>query len=231
MPVIGTQLTSAANGTDATIYTTASITPSTNQLQLLAINIRRGGSVPSNGTTVSGCNLTWVQVATVSFNSGSSSDRTMIFRALGSSPTTGALTITAPEAQIRCSWSLTEFNNIDTTGTNGSGAIVQSATTQAAGGSNNGATVTLGAFGSTDNATYGACGINNPDGILVAGSGFTELANVRTETNQGFEAEWKNTNDTSVDWTWASSLTDYTAIAVEIKFVTPRAGAALFAGI
>lgn len=219
MPVLATHLTTSSSGTDATSYTTASISPTADRLVLVAVyggNDTAGSPEP----TVTGAGMTWVTVLTNPAVTDSG-QRITVFRGLSASPGSGALTIDFGVTEIdRCSWSITEFENVDLTGTNGSGAVVQSVANDAD--ATTSLTVTLAAFGSTDNATYGAISLANNTAI-TQGTGFTELGEADGPEAGSIESQWRNDNDTSVDWSFASS-NHIVGIAVEIKFSLLAAG-------
>jgi hypothetical protein len=225
MAISATHLTTNQSGSSATSYNTASITPSANKLVLIAVGHQITASAPVVTPTVSGCGLTWVEVATKPQSAGSVFRRITVFRAMGASPSTGALTIDfGAQSQLRCGWSVSEFDGVDTSGTNGSGAIVQSASNDVTdSGSATGVTVTLSAFSSANNATYGALryGNSSDSASVTEGSGFTRLGLVNGSASYG--SMYKLSNDTSVDWTWNSTTTFSQAIALEIKAasVTP----------
>ena len=205
--VTATHLVTASSGANASSYATASISPTANRLSLAAVRAN-GPDVPP-APTCSGALMTWVQVATVTYSAA----RLTLFRGLSASPGSGALTFDfGGDNQDQCHWSINEFANVDLSGTNGSGAIVQSAT-------NSGIdvsplTVTLNAFSSVNNATYGVIGTQDSR-VITQGSGFSELGEDDTNS-RSIETEWRNDNDTSVDWT-LSSINTCGGIAVEIK--------------
>ena len=219
MPVTATHIVTLHDGVARTSYTTASITPSANQLVLAFIFNRAATGSVNTVPTLSGNGLTWVEIANV--QSSFAGQTASLFRALGS-PSAGVVTIDFNAvSQDRCGWSINEFNNVDRTGTNGSGAVVQSVTglNEA---DNSGITLTLAAFSSVNNATYG--GVRS--GLTATpGTGFTELGE---DVNGVEETEWRNDNDTSVDWTWTNNTGDALAIAIEIKFVPPGAGGGFY---
>lgn len=211
--------TKGSSSTDATSYNTASHTPAANKLQLLRVVSRTGTGVNPVQPTASGNGLTWVAINTTVYdNSSSSRRRVTLFRALGASPTTGATTIDfGGTTQTACEWSIDEATGMDISGTNGSGAIVQSAVNQDTGGSATSLTVTLSSFSSTNNATFGAFGFGDAGQTQSVGSGFTELSNQYTGTIEiGGISEWKATNDTGVD-VGSTSGTEIGGIAIEIK--------------
>lgn len=190
---------------------TADVSPTSNKLQLLMVfNDQSSGAAVE--PTVSGCGLTWVKINTVN---DITEYRVTLFRALGT--VVGApchLTIDfGAGAEWAVGYTWTEFTGMDTTGTNGSGAIVQDNTFKST--STSTPTVDLGAFSSIDNATFGAVAIEVGSPAIAQGSGFTELGEAY-HTIYGVESEFRNDNDTSVDWT-VNSASQVQATAVEIK--------------
>jgi hypothetical protein len=163
------------------------------------------GSAP-NVPTLSGNSLTWVQIAT----DVNGNNRGTLFRARGTA-TSGTVTIDYGGQTITdCSWTFISVDGAATTGTNGSGAIIQSATTNFS--AQTSGTVTLSAFANAANATFGGFAINN-NVTITAGSGFT-IVNQPGISSSRAAIEWKTANDTSVDATWTSSTG--AAVAVEI---------------
>lgn len=215
MPVLATHLLTDSLDATGTSYTTASISPASNQLILATIYSRSNSAGQSLAPTLTGNGLTWVQVATLA--DSATTQRISLFRALGSAVAGTVVIDFGAVTQARCGWSISQFNNVALTGTNGSGAIVQSVTNKDEG-TNTGLTVTLAAFGSVNNATYGGVKAGNP---ITPGTGFAELG----EDGVIFiESEWKNSNDTSVDWTWSSTSGFALGVACEIKFASASGG-------
>jgi len=102
--------------------TLTSWTPVANELVLLFIAQRNEAIAPS----VSGNGLTWVEVANVDNVQGQNG--VSVWRAMGSSPSTGSITVTLtgntfPAFAVAC-----RFSGVDTGGTNGSGAVENSGT-------------------------------------------------------------------------------------------------------
>mgnify|MGYP007031186217 CR=1 FL=1 len=215
--VRGYNLVANSSSTDASNYTTASISPGANRLILAAV-ASTFSSLP-NAPTLSGNGLTWVQIATITFNTVATPlSRLTVFRALGAAPTTGAVTIAfAGQVQLNCLWGIAEFTNVDTSGTNGSGAVVQSATNRGNAATN--LSVTLAAFASFSNATYGAFSTDLNEAVS-SGLGFSSLSDGGTSTpTQRRKTEWRNENDTLVDAT-ATNPADWGGIAIEIRNTT-----------
>ena len=126
-PVVGTNLTSFQDSTDATSYATASITPTANYLVLASVTSSKSGTPDT--PTLSGNSLTWVQYNQIAYDTSGTQRTTTFFRAMGASPSAGALTADFGGAtQTACVIVVDQFSGVDTSGTNGSGAIVQSVT-------------------------------------------------------------------------------------------------------
>jgi len=219
MAIAATHILTNASVAGASSYVTASGSPTTGRLQLLTVG-NQCAAATVNVPTVTGAGLTWVLVATQV--SGDNVRRVSIFRAMGTA-SAGALTIDmAGQTQIRAGWSWSEFSGTDVSGTNGSGAIVQSATGKwdVGDGAKTGITVTLGAFGSPNNATYGGIRFGTLTGqVVTVGTGFTQLGSVLASVN--YQSEYTLSNDTTVDWTYPSEATYTQAAACEIKALVP----------
>lgn len=218
MAVVGTNLTSDKSAISASSFNTASISPSVNNLLLLTCAARRTDSTQPVAPTVTGNGLTWVKVNEIYFDTDSTSRKTLfVFRSLGPSPSSGVVTMDYGTQTItQTTWSVDQFSGIDISGTNGSGAIVQSATaTDVDGG---GFTITLNTFSNINNATFGGFADDSTTTAPTAGSGFTLLGSNDGTTTFCQGTEWKSTNDTSVDMVFGSALGGRGGgIAIEIK--------------
>lgn len=205
-------ITSGSSVVGATSFNTASVTPTANRLCLLMVTNAGSGSpaIP----TVTGASATWTQIATIEINTFV---RVTVFRTFNASPGTGALTIDfGGQSQDRCGWILDDFTNTKTTGTNGADAINQSATNSAA--TTTTVVATLGAFLGSLDATYGACVTQNGTlRTIAAGTGFTETVEVDTgDSLMALSSEFRNDNDTSVDFTASGSASHLGIVAIEL---------------
>ena len=213
MAVAFNHLTTAKSEVDGTTFSTASISPTANALILVMVSAVRGDSINYADPTLAGCGLTWVAIGTVQVDVGPSSMRGgTLFRGLGT-PSPGALTFTFGVSHESCAWSVAEATGVDTSGTNGSGAVVQVVTAVGVGAT---PAVTLAAFGSADNATY--AGVATGGGtISSAGTGFTLLGTTASVTPSvvGVGSQYQLANDTSVNMTIGSD--DWGIIGVEVK--------------
>lgn len=218
-------LTSYLSDTDATSYTTSSISPTSNCLIIASVTSSKG-STPDT-PTLSGNGLTWVQIATNNFDSAGTQRTLTLFRAMGSSPSSGAVTADFGGAtQTACTIVINEFSGVDISGTNGSGAVVQYATNAEASQAANTFTVTLGAFGSSKNGTFGVASNGDASNFTV-GTGFTSIGSSITTTPViNTLAEFRNDNDTTVTFEGAIGYSSG-GIAIEIKSASPfESGAA-----
>lgn len=216
MALTATNLTTGSSASNGP-WTTASITPPSNSLILLTVTIRNGSSVNPTTPSVSGNGLTWTLINSKVFDTAGTSRKTIfLFRAMGGSPSAGTVTITQAETETNANWIIDSIPGADISGSNGSGAVVQSAVNSDETGSAAGLTVTLAAFTSTNNATYGAF-VNDVPNVWTAGSGFAQVGASNAATMDAF-TEFKSSNDTSVDGTFTNVAGVTTGgIAIEIK--------------
>lgn len=199
----------------------ASITPTANALVICDVLNINADLSPGDTPTVSGNGLTWVQVATLLYGPGSGLPRLTRFRALGASPTSGAVTVSCSVNQALICASIYEIAGVDTSGSNGSGAIVQTVTdTPSVVDATSTPTVTLAAFASSANLAIGALGYGGDQFDTAPGTGFTGVHEISAGGVTSILATEYKLNDTTVDW----DLLDvggggYTvgAIASEIK--------------
>jgi len=191
-------------------FNTASISPGSNRLVIVAVGSDTTGGAGGNPNTptLSGGGMTnWTQIATIDL-SADHHFRITLFRALQASPGSGVIVIDfAGQNQGYCIWSITEFIGVITTGTNGADAVIQSANNTGA--SVTSLAITLGAFGNPNNATFGAVYTDGVTGI-TKGANFTELSNFLDT----METEWANNSQTNVNWTLSS--TNIVGLAIEI---------------
>lgn len=116
------------NGTNASSFTTASISPTANAIQL-AIVVTRDPTTITVPTLSGGGMTTWTREGTgvaIDFAGTGNDARIDLFRALQASPTSGAITIDySGDTQRGCAWLVLEATGVTTTGTNGSDAVRQ----------------------------------------------------------------------------------------------------------
>lgn len=204
MAIVATNKDSGSQDASVTTQATNSVAFQNNALYLVSLCARSNGT--PTFSSVTGGGLTWVQIGTTS----TAAPFVALYRGLVTSgASTGALTITCGATTTSLKWAIDEFTGVDTSGTNGSGAIVQSnsALNQAA--ATSGA-VTLSAFGdSVNNAAFGFFTHNqgSETSTIDPDSGWAALANNGTVVApvMSMMTEWKLGQDLSVDASWATS--------------------------
>jgi len=188
--------------------TTASISPTANRLILVWISTFGTANTP---TSVSGNGITYTHVlSTVDYDNGFGPTAFHLFRGMSASPSSGAISITGAASTSYINWLVQEVGDVDTTGTNGSGAVVQSER-QANGSPTTSISITLAAFSDAGNGVI--CGIHTYDSATrTVGSGFTSSFSSSGRPS----AEYRTDNDTTADWTFTPT-TRAGSIALEIK--------------
>jgi len=211
MTIGASNLTSSYDNVDRSTYTTASVAPTANALLLLTVLSRKASTTASAPSSVTGNDLTWVKIVEVATANGFSN--LSVWRAMGAAPSAGTISIPLGSSHAGCAWSLNEFTGVDTTGTDGAGAIVQSDSYTDTGVTS--ALLTLAVFASSNNVAFGAVGVAVDEAITV-GSGFTGLSSdFGSAINASLRTEYQR-NDRTVDFSWTTSGNPV-EIAIEIK--------------
>lgn len=210
MAITVTHLLTNGSNADADSYITGTINPPANQLILLWVAGHDNAGTVHPAGDVTGCGLLWQGVSTVERGV-----RTLrLYRAIHASPSSGALTIPFASTQLGCWWSVIALDGIETGGSNGDTAIVQSVTGSFAAATE--ASITLAAFGNSNNATVGGFFHAANEGT-TPGNGFTEMGDFpNSAPNGALATEFRADNDTTVDASWSTSSVSV-GIATEIK--------------
>ena len=218
MAVTATALTAGGSTIGASTYDTASLTPSANKLVLIAI---ARGSGTQAISSVASDGLTWVEVANFTFSAGY---EVAVYRAMGASPGTDTITITFAAGVNGVAWVVAEFGGVNTGGTNGSEAVVQSVTNS---GTSQTPNATLSAFSSVDNATWavGATYVGTTQ-VYTAGTGFTLVNALGAGGGQiDCRDEFRNDNDTTATFATGTNA-GWGVVAIELKAVVSAAAMA-----
>jgi hypothetical protein len=194
---------------NVTTYTSGSFTIPANELGLLWVLSAKtaGPDAPTFGGTLGG---TWTQIG-----SGVviDADRTLrCYRSLQGSSRTGTLSIIHATLHESCAIQVLSLQGCDQSGSNGSGAIVQSLTGAVTAGT--ALSVSLSAFADARNVCAGAIGgdVNNQ---TTNGGGFTEW-NEQGQAALDIRLQVQSAAGLNVcPWTFGSR--DAAAIVVEIK--------------
>jgi len=215
MAITKTSLTTGVTGGPTTTFNTPSVTPDANSLITIAIASHDQGSGDPGTPTVTGNGITYAQVlGGVFFNGGYC---THIFRGMAASPSAGAITIAFGTNQDFLLWSIMDFLGIDTSGTNGAGAIGLNGAAGAFPGSS--VSEDLSGLGSltSGSATYGLLYAHNDfAGTFTPGSGYTlvDAQNDGVSTNMG--TEWRPDGQALIGFSYSSSQT-LGVLGLEIK--------------
>jgi trimeric autotransporter adhesin len=208
--IVPTKLASGSSTTDGTSVATASITPTANRVVYAAVTARHTSNASSPEPTLSGCGMTWVKVDT---HVQATTQRLHVFRGLSATPSTGALTFDyGAETQTSFCWSVIQCAGVNTSGTNGSGATVQSVTT--GGTAATSVTTTLAALENANNVSLVFVALST-QATVTRDANYAELSadNIATNTCT-LESEWA-VNRVACTPTMSSASVD--AIAVEVK--------------
>lgn len=221
-----THLTDDTNSSSASSYNTASISPGSNDLIIVTVVSRTGTSTNPNQPTLSGNGLTYEVIdGDVFDNTSSSRRRETKFRAMGVSPSSGAISISfGGQTQTTCTWSIEKVSgDVDTSGANGSGAIKQSAINSDRNSwtadSPKTLTVTLPSAPDSNNIVLATFGFGDDSQTQSGDAAYTELSNISSGVDGasvGILAQYAQTTNQTVEAT-ASFETEICGIAIEIQ--------------
>lgn len=187
--------------------TTASITPGGNRLILVTVHAYlSAGSVQPATPTVTGNGITYSLVASQDTdNSGTDRGTMFLFRGMASAPTAGGITIDfGATTQTRIQWAVDQSGpDVDTSGTNGSGAIIQS-TGVTLGAAGTSASVNFPSAMGAGNVGFSAWGHQVQEGKTPR-AGWTELADVTTVSLASVETQYISGTDTAGSASWTTS--------------------------
>lgn len=201
---------------DGTSFTTGSQTPNPNYLQVLDI-VSSHGTTAETPTSVVGCGLTWELVGATYGAPSATGRRLSRWRAMGEAPSTGALTITFANAMTSCLWNWKATGNADTTGTNGSGAFVQT-TTNSVGSASTSITGTLAALENSANSHLAAV-VTNTAATVTPDADFTEIGDDNESTPSSTLECQAAANQTVCDATFASAQAGIISSEIKARLV------------
>jgi hypothetical protein len=197
------------NGPTITTITSASVTPTANALNLCLVwSAQTSGTIAA--PTVTGNGLTWDLVATTP---QPGTTRAFLFRSMGASPSAGTIVATYGANQDDILLLCTSATGVDTSGSNGSGAVGQSKPDNV---STNNLTLTFDApFAAADNRPVMFAA--RADNSSATTSEWTEVFDGAHSNVGTTVVMWKNaSDDTSGTMTWGTTSTT-AAILVEVK--------------
>jgi uncharacterized protein YjiK len=204
---------------DASSYSFASITASNNRLYVVFLSTSIASGTAPSATGVSGAGLTFTEIGTAGgllYSGTPGIRRIQAWRALvGSGAATGSIAISLGATSTGMDAVLLEFSGMDTSGTNGSGAVVQSATNMAT--SATALTVTLSAFANANNRPVAFFNHRAAEATTQE-PGYTELdEGSHSSPAAGAECEWHaSTADTTPTASWVTAA-NAGGFAIEVK--------------
>lgn len=205
-------------------FATPAIAPNNGDLILAAIrNQKTTGNGADPIVTMTGNGLTWVSVLSITYGPTIGSgkrNRLTIMRAMGIAFTDAPVVDFGGQTQEFCGWQISDWSGVDQSGTDGSGAIVQTANSSGTGRSSP-ASVTLSAFANGTNGTYLAWAFGNPTITATAGTGMAILGQDTTNTSGGAEWASPNGNVLSPSVTYSGTSGSDGEIGIEIKAGAP----------
>lgn len=222
-----TDLTSGMNTNNNSVYTTNSIAPAAESLILAFVLSANTGVGAAGIPSASGNGLTWDRVDTG--NTGQF--RLTCFRAMqiGAAPATGTVRFEfrdgagALQTQDLCAWSIFEYGDVDSSGTNGSGALTVHPQATAAAATNLTAPLPL---ASQANIAVGglilALQLAQPAHPVTPGAGFAEIDEL--SPNQGLlgksatlQTQDRTGGQPSISWSWTGAES---ALAIVLEVIT-----------
>jgi adhesin/invasin len=216
--IVHTLLTQGFNTTNGNVYTTAAIAPAPNALITVAVLGHRAYGANAPPVLTGGGMTSWDVVGTVVFDPVSGGlKRLTIYRAMSAAPGSGPLTITFESSVSNTQWIVSQWEGVETSGVNGSGAIVQAAADAAD--DVDALAVVLAPFAADGNVAYGAFGAATNVAAMTPGAAFTLIA--QQPSNEGTTGdlltEWA-VGQATVDATWSNLRVG--ALGVEIRATT-----------
>ncbi len=212
------QIAQSASTTTANSRATTAFTPVANRLYLMWV-AQTFGSTPTTPTVACANGLTMVQVNTIAFDTiAAPTTRFTLFRGMKSSGlSNGTCTMSFGQNATYNGYVIVEFDGVDTSGTDGSGAVAQDVSGSANSASAGGLSIALGAI-AADSTTAGAFSNSiNSTTSLAAGAGYTAGTGVANSgPNTSVRAEWNTAGSTTVNMT-QSATSNIGGIAVEVR--------------
>lgn len=217
--ITATNKTANGSATNATSYTTASVTPTAGRLLCIDVDACALGVDPPN-PTITGNGLTWTLVTDHYWrNPSGTSNRFHMWRYAaftGGSPSAGTILIDfGAQSMESCEWNVYEIDQAYLSGTVAE-AFVQHAFS-AANTSGTSGSASLAAFAATnDGVVTGIAHLANE--TTTVGTGHTKLGTDGNHSgpNVGHMVQFRADNDTSADASWATSAF-YGVMASEIR--------------
>lgn len=210
-----THLETTGSTTDGTSFVTGSVAIGTSELGIVGVISCIGGATGTTPTTVAGTGLSFTQFGTAFDFTVSPARRISLWRAMPGSAFSNTITLTFGATQTSVLWSVFKFAGVDTSGSNGSGAIVQ-VTTGASGVGTAIAANVLSAFEHSKNLCVAINGSSQTAPTITEGDGFTLIGTNTIGTTPARIHSQHRLNTTAATATLSSSI-DWGSVAFEVK--------------
>ena len=214
-----------SSNTDATTYATNSVTLVANRLYLLFVS-HRTASGPATAATASQTGATWEAVTSQGFNNDDTTgvQRLTALRTLVASNATDNVDIAfGGQTQTVASWGILECSGVDTSGTNGSGAIVNTEVGITTGGPS--LTLTFDAYSDSNNRPVVSFATNATAVTGMDDLDWTQLFEAAPSDGAYISIGWRDaTDDTTVSQATSAGNADFGGIGIEVK-VSPQSNA------
>lgn len=211
--------------TSSSAYTTADISCIANELILLCWAASKSGAVgvPDDPTLGGTLSVTWVKEIEVSPEGNMNM---VVWRAMPSSNQSGNVTLTptASATLLHGFWSIVSFSGVDTSGTNGSGAIEQSESTTLGSSAETISHTLTNAIGS-GNATFGFHGSRANLTDITPRTNWTEVHDLNGEQRE-IETQYRLAGEQTCSTSWTGADADVGLIVIEVD-KAPTGGTAV----
>lgn len=205
--------------------TSASISPAANTLVEIEVLTQAfsGNLAPTVTAAGNGMAGGYTEVANVlNGASGTISTRTTRFRGMSASPSSGSVVFSTSGSSLKnLIYSIKSVPGTDTSGTNGSGAYVQTVTNSTDGsGAPNTLTLTLAAYADAVNNAGSVAFANDQGDAATPDTGYTEVSDTQIAGEIGLQAQYKTPGTTSIVSTAYTAFANIGGIASELKAAT-----------
>lgn len=219
-----------ASGTNASSYTTTGTLTATAGKLYYGVSGWRGTALRSLTSVVHNASsnpVTFVQSNTKTYNTVATPlSRIVSYRGMNASADSnaGTLTLTLSGSVSCCHFIISEFSGVDTSGTNGSGAVLQE-TVGNNGDSVNTLNVVLSALSNSNNRPWSAASTNKVC-TFTPDSNYTEIGDVSAGGSEVFaiNSQWGSTGTGDLTCTHTPSTTANNMGGISVELVAASAG-------
>lgn len=192
-------------------------TPTSNALVLLYVTTYNPVT-PVTVSSVTHTGLNFVEIENTTRAQASGVERLTVLRAMGASPSSYATSVTFSGEAEGWTISVNEFTGVDTSGTDGSGAVGDTDINSGSGTSTSMGTAL--SFSSANNGTAHAALVGNYNSgtpFITADGSLTELSEtLRGSFGASLSTSWESGNDTTPSSSWSTGTDDWIGHGLEV---------------